>query len=1216
MDRRDEEGTKQKTPPYSEGADAQQKTDCDMTTQNKDTRFLRAALRYAELGFRVFPLKPQGKEPLVKDWPNQATNDRNIIREWWTKYPNANIGILTGQYEHGYFCVLDFDPRNGGDWFDEVDEDRLPPTWVVITGGGYHDRETGTWHHGRHYYYRTKEPIPSKKRPDGVDIKGTGGYVVAPPSVHPNGNEYEWKVDKKLDEVPMGWLPNWAIYDTLGSDEGKGLWRMKPPIPEGTRHNYIVSLAGILWNAGLESDEIEKIIREAINLFQTTAGFDVENEVRRLIASLPTFRKYPQNLNYVLFSLPEDVAKIVTANSKKAQDIVLTKNSNSENPASENKTKNTNDKTRGAESNTKHKKLRKILLQEKWVWWNSKPYVLRRGRLLDYIAISGYINARFSIGNITKDDVENVFPSILEDGGISHFDGLLLPDDKLLYANVDGIEGLWGHYDKRVYCYPVSGAPLLVWDREEAPEGIYFRQGSIGLPIIPEKVLKDEDRNMATLIEYMQIIGDRLADDPLVVLCMFFPSFFGMGHAGYLLMGEASSGKSNFAKALAHLEAGRAWRTPEGNNIRDYMASLVGIHKTTYFDETKSRIKDILDLLKAKITGNEVEIRDLFKNQETSVLKLYGSVVISATKLPDYLTSDFLDRSFFICFKNKPGVSEEYLQRYVYASRERARAGLIELFRRAAREQAPEKVPSAIRFSDWYRWGYRLAKYLGIPEEYDKTAKYSKLEPMRASPFGFLVDFFRQETIEEGKPYKIGDIFVQARGMDTTSASELRSIYAQLGRNTGEQNDINTIAKAAGYEVKIEKQIIDKQKGKKVFVLIFNKRPEITLEEWIVRKDDEYNKRITNLAHIFKDVDSLLKKTITQVQNNEDSVGSVEEAPSSSANLEVATDAQGAQPDIDNSKDNDDDDPETPPTPDGGDDDDGGGGGGSGGGGGDHWDEGYEDDENEYEDTDHWDDVQFNAAQGQAAVNEDPPASDIIYEGEKISIDDVKRYVKLILTDFLEDPPNKKDQAIQKLTEYIDIVNEKLKEEDLHTAMQYIQSQINTIKMIALLNGKKIDFAEPYIPPSPKEVPVKAQSAPATAPPAPPPPKPPAPPITNHHSLESAPAPAPPAPPKPPPSPPPIQNQIPPPAPPAPPPEPPPKPASPRLNYQTDDDFLGFMYAQMKNIRRNGGGDNEVASYLLGLREEVAEYLRQKGLNHALFILEATLKSFFVARRM
>lgn len=178
-----------------------------------------------------------------------------------------------------------------------------------------------------------------------------------------------------------------------------------------------------------------------------------------------------------------------------------------------------------------------------------------------------------------------------------------------------------------------------------------------------------------------------------------------------------------------------------------------------------------------------------------------------------------------------------------------------------------------------------------------------------------------------------------------------------------------------------------------------------------------------------------------------------------------------------------------------------------------------------------------------------------------------------------------------------------MKDEDLHEAVKYIQSNINTIKMIALLNGKKIDFAEPQLPPSPKELPpqrvvaahahtqeaVRAQPVPAPAPPAPPP-KPPAPP-------------------------PPIQNQVPPPAPPAPPPEPPPETARPRLNYQTDDDFLGFMYAQMKVIRRNGGKDDEVAAFLLGLREEVGEYLRQKGLNHALFILEATLRSFFIGRK-
>jgi hypothetical protein len=151
--------------------------------KGKGTNFLAAALWYAKLGFRVFPLKPGTKEPLIKDWPNKATWDEAQIREWWGKWPDANIGIATGRYRDGYFCVLDFDPRNGGDWYGDVGEDILPPTWVVHTGGG-----------GRHYYYKTPYPLRGRKLKDGVDLKGEGGYVVAPPSIHPNGQKYVWEV--------------------------------------------------------------------------------------------------------------------------------------------------------------------------------------------------------------------------------------------------------------------------------------------------------------------------------------------------------------------------------------------------------------------------------------------------------------------------------------------------------------------------------------------------------------------------------------------------------------------------------------------------------------------------------------------------------------------------------------------------------------------------------------------------------------------------------------------------------------------------------------------------------------------------------------------------------------------------------------------------------------------------------------------------------------
>jgi hypothetical protein len=76
--------------------------------------FLPYALQYGKLGFRVFPLKPGTDEPLIPDWQEKATWEEAQIREWWTRWPNANIGIATGRYRDGYFIVLEFPPRKGG----------------------------------------------------------------------------------------------------------------------------------------------------------------------------------------------------------------------------------------------------------------------------------------------------------------------------------------------------------------------------------------------------------------------------------------------------------------------------------------------------------------------------------------------------------------------------------------------------------------------------------------------------------------------------------------------------------------------------------------------------------------------------------------------------------------------------------------------------------------------------------------------------------------------------------------------------------------------------------------------------------------------------------------------------------------------------------------------------------------------------------------------
>lgn len=137
---------------------------------------LNAALLYQAQGFQVFPLKPKSKEPLTPHGFKDATNCPEKIRAWWTQCPNANIGIATGKMSG--LWVVDVD----GDYPAEFPQ--LPKTTTVKTSKG------------RHYYFRYLEGMSigcrTKIGEHHVDIRGDGGYIVAPPSVHPDGGCYEF----------------------------------------------------------------------------------------------------------------------------------------------------------------------------------------------------------------------------------------------------------------------------------------------------------------------------------------------------------------------------------------------------------------------------------------------------------------------------------------------------------------------------------------------------------------------------------------------------------------------------------------------------------------------------------------------------------------------------------------------------------------------------------------------------------------------------------------------------------------------------------------------------------------------------------------------------------------------------------------------------------------------------------------------------------------
>lgn len=212
--------------------------------------FLNAAIEYASKGMAVFPLKPREKKPLTAHGVKDATTDFDTITRWWKANPNANIGIACGQVSGG-LLVVDLDERsNGVSGFDslhewETENGQLPETARTITGKG-----------GSHILFR----VPHKESNrvdllDGVDIRSDGGYIVAPPSIHPNGNRYEWEYDP--EEYPIAEADE-TVLSLLSVGKKAAVDKFTSPdkIPDGQRNDTIHRLACSLQAKGLGDSSI------------------------------------------------------------------------------------------------------------------------------------------------------------------------------------------------------------------------------------------------------------------------------------------------------------------------------------------------------------------------------------------------------------------------------------------------------------------------------------------------------------------------------------------------------------------------------------------------------------------------------------------------------------------------------------------------------------------------------------------------------------------------------------------------------------------------------------------------------------------------------------------------------------------------------------------------------------------------------------------------
>jgi Bifunctional DNA primase/polymerase, N-terminal/Primase C terminal 1 (PriCT-1) len=200
-----------------------------------------AALEYCGLGWRVFALN--GKTPLAGSRGcKDASDDPSTIASW---PENCNVGIATG----GDLVVLDVD-EDGGDTLAELEREQgeLPETVSAVTGGG------------QHYYFASRAPIRNSagKLGGGLDVRGEGGYVVAPPSVHPGGRTYAW--DNPPGCTKLAPLPEWLERLLAERENGRARppseWRqlVRNGVSEGQRNDATARLAGHLLARSVDAE--------------------------------------------------------------------------------------------------------------------------------------------------------------------------------------------------------------------------------------------------------------------------------------------------------------------------------------------------------------------------------------------------------------------------------------------------------------------------------------------------------------------------------------------------------------------------------------------------------------------------------------------------------------------------------------------------------------------------------------------------------------------------------------------------------------------------------------------------------------------------------------------------------------------------------------------------------------------------------------------------
>lgn len=205
---------------------------------------------YVDNGWSVLPVKPEEKRPYMTNWLQYTKTraSKQTVVNWFSNLTNAGIGVVTGKVSN--MVVLDIESDCPYSIEDLLK--KYPTNMYSRTGsGGYH----------LFYQYPTNvSRVANRVRIfDHADLRADGGFIVLPPTVHPNGNRYEWVKRGALGAFPMALLD----FQSQPKVQNDGwITEALRGVSEGGRNDACARLAGYFFKKGINYDIVESLLLE------------------------------------------------------------------------------------------------------------------------------------------------------------------------------------------------------------------------------------------------------------------------------------------------------------------------------------------------------------------------------------------------------------------------------------------------------------------------------------------------------------------------------------------------------------------------------------------------------------------------------------------------------------------------------------------------------------------------------------------------------------------------------------------------------------------------------------------------------------------------------------------------------------------------------------------------------------------------------------------